>query len=66
MTISYNKLWKILIDNKMKKKDLKEGANLSAGTMAKLAKDECVNLSVILRICETLNCDVSDILEIIK
>ena len=62
MTVSYNKLWKLLIDNKMKKKDLKEGANLSAGTMSKLAKDECVNLTVILRICEILDCDISDVL----
>lgn len=66
MKISYNRLWKLLIDHKMKKKDLKEGAKLSSGTMSKLAKDESVNLSVIIRICETLDCDINDILELVK
>ncbi len=66
MTVSYNKLWKLLIDNRMMKKELKEKAELSSGTMSKLAKDEPVNLSVIIRICKALNCDIVDVLEIIR
>ncbi len=65
MKIQYNRLWKQLIDKKLKKKELKAMASLSNGTMSKLGKDEPVNLSVILRIAEALGCDINDILEIV-
>lgn len=66
MQICYNKLWKLLIDKGWKKKDLAEKVMLSGATMAKLSKNEPVNMDVLLRICETLNVDVGDILEFKK
>ncbi len=66
MAISYNKLWKLLIDNHMKKKDLKEKAELSTATMAKLGKNESVSLDVLVRICVVLNCEICDVLEIVQ
>lgn len=65
MAISYNKLWKLLIDNHMIKKDLKEVAEISAGTMAKLGKNETVSLDVLIKICKVLQCDIGDIIEIL-
>ena len=65
MAISYNKLWKLLIDNHMRKKDLKEVADISAGTMAKIGKNETVSLDVLIKICKVLQCDIGDIIEII-
>lgn len=64
--ISYNKLWKLLIDNRMKKKDLKEKASLSSASIAKLGKNEPVAMDVLLRICTVLDCDISDVMEFIK
>lgn len=66
MKVTYNKLWKLMIDNHLMKKDLKEKTNISTGTMAKISKNECVNLSIIVRICEVLNCDIGDIVEIVE
>jgi DNA-binding Xre family transcriptional regulator len=66
MVISYNKLWKLLIDNHMKKKDLKDKAELSTATMAKLGKNESVSLDVLVRICKVLNCEIGDIVEIVE
>lgn len=65
MSISYNKLWKLMIDNHFKKKDIKDRANLSDGTMAKLGKNKSVSLDVLVRICKVLQCDIGDIVEII-
>lgn len=65
MRISYNKLWKILIDKKMKKNDLREMTRMGPNTMAKLGKDEAVSMDVLLRICEALKCDVGDIMEVL-
>ena len=66
MNISYNKLWKLLIDNHMKKKDLKDKAELSTATMAKLGKNESVSLDVLVRICKVLNCEIGDVVEIVE
>lgn len=66
MKISYKKLWKLMIDNHLKKKDIREKADLSTGTMQKLNNDECVNLSTLVKICDVLDCDIGDIVEIIK
>jgi len=63
-TISYNKLWKLLIDKKMNKKDLRLAAGVSTAVIAKLGKGENVTTDVLLRICTVLNCDISDIMEI--
>ena len=65
MSVSYNKLWKLLIDHKMKKSDLGKATKMSPNTMAKLGKDEAVSLDVLVRICEVLNCDIGDIVEVV-
>ena len=65
MAVSYNRLFKILIDRKMMKKELCELADASPSTISKMGRDEIVSLEVIARICLTLNCTVDDILEII-
>lgn len=63
MRISYNKLWKLLIDKNMTKMDLKEAAGVSAASIAKLGKSENITTGVLLKICETLSCHIEDILE---
>lgn len=63
MAINYNRLWKLLIDNNMKKQDLKLKAGLSKGTITKLGKNEDVSTQTLSRICEALNCDIGDIIE---
>lgn len=65
MKMSYNKLWKLLIDKQMKKSDLRKKAGISSSSLAKLTKDENVTTDVLARICRELNCDVSDIMEFI-
>lgn len=64
MHITYKKLWKLLIDKDMKKKDLCELAGISSSSMAKMGKDEHVSMEVLLKICSALNCDISDIMEV--
>ncbi len=65
MKVSYNKLWKLLIDKDMKKTDLIEAVKTSPNTIAKMGKNENISMDVIARICEYLNCDVGDIMEMI-
>ena len=65
MAVSYKKLWKLLIDKDMKKKDQREKANLSPSLIAKLGKNENMTTDVLVRICTALNCDISDIMEIV-
>ena len=64
--ISYNPLWKTLIDKDMKKMDLVKSVGISNGTLAKLGKNESVSLSIIDKICIALDCDISDVVEIKK
>ena len=66
MGVSYKKLFKILIDRNMKKKDLQQIASLSPSSVAKLAKNEFVSLEVIVKVCAALEVDVGDIMEIVK
>ena len=66
MAISYNKLWKQLIDKNMTKTDLRLKADIGTATLAKLGKNEQVSMDVLLRICNVLNCDISEIMEITK
>ncbi|WP_421487440.1 helix-turn-helix domain-containing protein [Limosilactobacillus fermentum] len=61
---SYNKLWKLLIDRGMKKKDLREKSGISSASIAKLGKNENMTTDVLLKICITLRCDIIDIMEI--
>lgn len=63
MKISYNKLWKLLIDKDMNKKDLKAAAGISSASIAKLGKCENITTDVLLKICEALNVHLEDILE---
>lgn len=64
MAISYKKLWKLLIDRDLKKKDLQQMSGVSAASITKLGRNENVNTEIIDKICLALSCDVSDIMEI--
>ncbi|RZT01079.1 helix-turn-helix domain-containing protein [Cuneatibacter caecimuris] len=66
MKISYKKLWVLLIEKDITKPQLRKDLNLATGTMSKLNKGEDVALSVLLRICDYLNCDIGDICEAIR
>ena len=66
MGISYKKLWVLLIDRDIKKSSFRKELNLSSGTWAKLNKGEEVSLSILLRICGYLNCDIGDICEAVR
>lgn len=65
MKVCYNKLWKQLIDKNMKKKDLRELASISSSSIAKLGHNDFVSLEVLVKICEVLQCDIGDIMEVI-
>jgi len=65
MAISYIKLWKLLLDKKMKKTDLIKVADISTTTLAKLSKDQSVSIEVMSRICNALSCDIGDVMEIL-
>jgi len=64
MTYNYNGLWKLMIDNNLKKKDIMVKAKISSSTMAKIGKGLPVKLEVLARICELLKCNIGDILDI--
>ena len=66
MKISYNKLWKMLSDKNMKRKDLMEVAGISSASVAKLGRGDNIQTDVLLRICEALDCTIEDILETVK
>jgi DNA-binding Xre family transcriptional regulator len=64
MIISYNKLWKMLIDKKMNRQDLKRVSGISTASIAKLGKGENITTDILLKICKALNCDITDIMEL--
>ena len=66
MALSYNRMWKLLVDKKMSKADLRKAADIAPNTMTKLRRDEAVNLAILGRICQVLNCDFGDIMEYIR
>ena len=66
MVISYNKLWKLLIDKKMTQADLRKAAEIAPNTMTKLRRDEPVNLAILGRTCEVLGCDIGDVMEFVS
>lgn len=66
MAISYNGLWKMLIDRNMYKKDLATELNISSATMAKMGKGESVSMDVLARICSYMDCDIGDIMSFEK
>ncbi|WP_040635258.1 helix-turn-helix domain-containing protein [Mitsuokella multacida] len=65
MEVSYKKLWKLLIDKDMKKKDLQAEAGISWSSVTKLSKGETVSMEVLIKVCKALNCDIGDIMELI-
>lgn len=66
MRISYNKLWKLLVDKKMSKAALRKAVGIAPNTMTKLRRDEVVTMSILLKIAAYLDCDISDICEFVK
>lgn len=65
MAISYNKLWKMLIDKKMSKADLRRAAGIAPNTMTKLRRDEEVSLAVLIKICKVLNANIGDVMDLL-
>ena len=65
MKVSYKKLWKILIDKDMKKKDLQVAAGISWASVAKLSKCETVSMKVLMKVCKALECNIGDIMDLI-
>lgn len=63
MSISYNRLWKLLIDKNMSQSELRKEAGIAPNTMTKMRRDETVNLAILSRICDVLDCDFGDIME---
>ena len=66
MNFSYDKLWKLLIDKKMNKEELRKRTGMSSTTLARMGKDENISLDIIGRICKELECDIGDIIEYVK
>ena len=66
MNISYNKLWKLIIDRGINKSELRELTGIGTNTLAKLSKNQLVSMDVLLKICSRLDCDISDICEFVK
>lgn len=66
MEISYNKLWKLLIDKKMRKIDLMKAAEIGTTTLSKLGKDQYVSMEVLVKICRVLKCNIGDIVDVIN
>ena len=65
MTISYKKLWKLLIDKDLMKKDLQQDAGISWATITKMSKGETVSIDVLMKVCKMLHCDIGDIVEFV-
>lgn len=66
MAVSYNKLWKLLIDKGMTKTDLRIKTDMSTSTLAKMSKNKVVSMDIMLRICDVLECNVGDIMDVTK
>ena len=66
MTVCYNKLWKLLIDKGMKKKDLRLATGMTTTALAKLGKNEHVSTVLLVKICKVMDCDLCDIVELVR
>lgn len=66
MTVSYKKLWKMLIDKDMLKKDLQKTAGISWASVTKMSKGEAVSVEILMKVCKALHCDIGDIIEFIE
>ena len=64
MGVSYKKLWKLLIDRDMTKTEMRKQSGISTGALAKLGKNETVSMEVLVKICQALECDLNDIVEL--
>lgn len=64
MAVSYKKLWKLLIDMEMTKTQMRKESGITTGALAKLGKNENVSTEVLVKICNTLHCDITDIMEL--
>lgn len=65
MNVSYKKLWKLLIDKDMKKKDLQASSGVSWASITKMSKNETVSMDVLMKVCKTLNCNIGDIVDLL-
>lgn len=65
VAVSYKKLWKLLIDRDMKKKDLLAAARISQSSLSKMGRNENINTDILVKICKALNCDIGDVMEIL-
>ena len=65
MKACYKKLWKLLIDKKLKRTDLKKLAGISSGSLAKLGKDENVSMDILQKLCKALECNIGDIMDLV-
>jgi DNA-binding Xre family transcriptional regulator len=65
MAVSYNRLWKLLIDNGLNKTKLSEAAGLAPSTISKMGRNETISMDTMLRICKVLECDIGDIVEVL-
>ena len=66
MIISYNGLWKILIDKNLQRKDLREALKISSSTFAKMSRGETVSMDVLMRLCEYLDCNIGDVVSFVE
>ena len=66
MKISYNNLWKLMIDKGLNKSELREITGIGTNTLAKLSKNQTVSMEVLMKVCEKLDCDLTDVCEFIK
>lgn len=66
MKVSYNKLWKLLVDKKMSKADLRKTAEIAPNTLTKMRKDEPVSIDVLLRICDKLDCNIGEMMDVVR
>lgn len=66
MKISYNNLWKLMIDKGLNKSELREMTGIGTNTLAKLSKNQPVSMEVLMKVCEKLDCDLTDVCEFIK
>lgn len=66
MTVRYDKLWRLMKTNKMKKSDLAKAAEISQSTMTKLSQDRVVSMDVMLRLCKIFHCDIGEVMEVIE
>lgn len=66
MAVSYKKLWKLLIDRDLKKKDLLAAAGISQSSLSKMGRNENVNTDILVKVCKALKCDIGDIMEVVN